>query len=322
MIKRLSVRNFRSNKRLDIDLDPHVTCITGESYQGKSNAVRAIKWAALNRPSGTRFISWGAKQSIVTIERSDGKKVVRKRGKSINSYVVDGHTLKAFGNDVPNKVKRFLNLSEINFQIQQEIPHGDGPLFWFALTSGQVSKRLNRIVNLDVIDRTLGNLQTVIHKAKSTLDVCWERRTEAKEQAEALAFVGEMSQEWEDVQKAQKRFEDAKQDAEELEDLLSEILPLQETLKTSKQSIDGMDMDLAELETLRGTIIEVSKQQEALSLLLSEISRLERERTEALEELVQSEKDYTKALGVRCPLCHNKILKNGKKFIDSRYGLQ
>jgi DNA repair ATPase RecN len=305
MLKSLSIRNFRSNKRLDIDIDPHVTCITGESYRGKSNAVRAIKWVALNRPSGTRFIRWGSKQCVVTID-TEKCKVVRKRGKSVNSYEVNGHPLKAFGNNVPDKIQRTLNLSEINFQIQQEMPHGDGPLFWFALTPGQVSKRLNAIVNLDVIDRTLGNLQTVVHKAKSTLDVCQERRKKAKEQAESLTFVEEMAGEWEEVKQAVERSEALDRETDELEALLTDISHQQRILQATKRHMDDADKDLRELESLWDTIIGMSKRHGELFLLLGEIRRLKREHAEACLDVLQAKKEYEEALGDRCPLCGSK----------------
>jgi DNA repair protein SbcC/Rad50 len=302
---KLSIRNYGANERLDIDLDPHVTCITGESYRGKSWVTRAIKWTALNRPSGTRFIRWGSKQCVVRIE-TEKHKVVRKRGKSVNSYEVDGHPLKAFGNNVPDKVRRILNLSEINFQVQQEMPHGDGPLFWFALTTGQVSKRLNAIVNLDVIDRTLGNLQTVVHKAKATLDVCRERRKDAKEKAESLAYVEEMAGEWEEVKQAVERSETLDREADELEALLTDVSREQTSLRATKSQLDDADKDLRELESLRTTIIEVDRRHLELYLLLGEIGRLDRERGEAYEDLIVAEKEYNKALGDRCPLCGNR----------------
>lgn len=308
MIRKLSIRNYGSNRRLDIDLSPHVTCITGESYRGKSWVMRAFKWLALNHPSGIRFIRWGSKLSVVQVE-AENHTIIRKRGKALNTYTADERKLEAFGNDVPNKVRRVLNLSKLNFQIQQEMPHGDGPLFWFALTPGQVSKRLNRIVNLDVIDRTLGNLQSGVHKAKSVLDVCQERLQEAKEQKKALSFVKEMAEEWDEVVDFRKQAAALFMAADTLERLLNDIIKQQLILKATKHNLGEAERELEGLEILRDKIIGIDREHQELSSLLTEIEMLRRQRAEARTELYQLEREYEKALGNRCPLCHNKILK-------------
>lgn len=315
MISKLSIRNFGTNRRLDIDLDRRITCLTGESYTGKSWAVRAVRWVSQNRPSGTSFIRWGSKKSVVTIQV--GKHTIsRRRGKAENSYHYDGRPLKAFGNNVPDLVQKALNLSDLNFQTQQEVPYGSGPLFWLALSPGEVARRLNRIVNLDLIDKTLGNLGKAVHRAKVELDVCRDRRDEARRQAESLFFVREMVEEWEGVKEASAKTEKLDKQVEDLGTLLDEIAQQQSIVDAGKSRLEHADKDLSELEALREAIIRMDKDCDALSDVLDEIERLEREKAEALDELKRAKDEYDEAMKGRCPLCGRK----GNKHDDRPAG--
>lgn len=300
MISKLSIRDFGSNHKLDIELDPHVTCLTGESYTGKSWVLRALRWLCLNRPSGTQFIRWGSKKAVVEIQV--GKHTIKRvRSKKENVYYLDGHKLEAFGNNVPALIGKILNVADLNFQLQQEMPHGDGPLFWFALTPGQVSKRLNAIVNLDVIDRTLGNLQSDVHKAKAVLDVSRQRKEDAKERVKSLSFVEEMANDWEGVKKALTSVQEADDRQERLGHLLKEAIKGRLTLDAMNFHMGEADKQLRELEALRDTIIKLDKRSRSLKSLLDDIRRLREEQVSALEDVEEAEKVYKKALGNRCP---------------------
>ena len=305
MIRTLSIRNHGSNHKIDIDLDERITCLTGESYTGKSWVVRAVKWLALNRPAGTSFIRWGTKRSTVSAG-TDKHTVTRRRSKTENIYIVDGTSLKAFGNNVPAKVQKILNLSDLNFQTQQEMPHGAGPLFWFALSPGEVAKRLNKIVNLDLIDRTLGNLGKAVHRSKVELDICRDRRKEARERAEELSFVDEMVQEWEEIKDIQEQIRKVKHDYRALEEALLHVIWDQKEVKKTRQVSNEIIPELEHLEALRAEIIREWEQYQELAHMIGNIERGEKARAEALEELTHAQSDYVKAMKGRCPLCGRK----------------
>ena len=44
MIKKISIKNFQSHINTEIELDPEVTIVTGDSNAGKTSVIRAIKW--------------------------------------------------------------------------------------------------------------------------------------------------------------------------------------------------------------------------------------------------------------------------------------
>lgn len=305
MIPHLSIYNFGSNHRIEIDFDPYVTCLTGESYTGKSWVVRALKWIALNRPSGIRFIRWGSKKSVV--QAQFGKHVIKRvRSKTKNLYYLDRRKLEAFGNNVPDHIRRIINLSELNFQIQQEMPHGEGPLFWFALTPGQVSKRLNTIVNLDVIDQTLGNLQAQVHKAKTLRELCQDRYRQAREEVKVLPPVGKIASEWREVEDARRRAAILLPKIEGLSSLLQAAEQYQTLVQRNQKRIRQIDRELSEIETLHDAIMKTRRHQEDLTELMEEAQRLESKIQEGKKSLEQSKRLYQKVFGDRCPLCGNR----------------
>lgn len=305
MIHKVAIRNFRSIRKLDLELDPHVTTICGESYQGKSNLIRAFRWVALNRPASTRMIRWGTKKCRVTLWAKD--RITRSRSKTVNSYKVNGYELKAFGNDVPAKVSKALNLSDINFQIQQEMPHGDGPLFWFALTPGQISKRLNRIINLDVIDGSLQYVQKQLTKARTASQICHERMKTAKAKMSQLTFVDKLTKQWEMLRRTEREQESATTRQCQLEELLTDIEHHSKVHDRLSKTLAEMDRDLCGLEMERRSMIEETNRIESLQLIVNQIVSETSKAKDTKDELEYARKDYKRIFGRRCPLCGSQV---------------
>jgi DNA repair exonuclease SbcCD ATPase subunit len=137
MIKSLVLKNFQSHKE----------------DSGKTAFIRALRWLVWNRPLGDEMRSnWGG-QTDVEIHFEDGRRVIRKKGTSINEYhrLQDNATgyhrgYKAFGNDVPEEIREILNISEVNLQQQLDSP------FLLTSTSGEVATHFNKIARLHKID--------------------------------------------------------------------------------------------------------------------------------------------------------------------------
>ena len=168
-LTRLVVKNFQRHEKTVIDLDPQVTVFVGRSRRGKSSVLRAFRWVCRNRPSGTAFVRWGADRCSVTLDD-----VSRVRGKGVNEYRIGTAKYRAVGSEVPPPVQQLLNTSDLNFQRQL-----DGP-FWFALPPGRVAQELNKVVNLEEIDRAVGIAASNARRAKVELDVCQGRLSAAR----------------------------------------------------------------------------------------------------------------------------------------------
>lgn len=182
MIERIRLQNFQKHADLRLKLDPAVTTLVGRTDAGKSAVIRALRWAALNRPAGDACIKDGAEDATVTVW-VDGHKVQRARGKAGNTYTLDGEVFKAFGNDVPGPIAALLNVDDINFQNQHDAT------FWLALSPGEVSRQLNAVVDLGAIDDCLAYLAAAQRKAAATLEVAETRLAAADAKVAELAYI-------------------------------------------------------------------------------------------------------------------------------------
>lgn len=133
MITRIELNNFQAHKHTVIDLDKGVNVITGETDNGKSSIVRAIRWVVENYPQGIDKINsnWNEdlKEPLSVKLYTENGYVERIRTKDRNGYNIckNGEKeikLDAIGKgNVPKEVTEFLNVSDVNFQYQLDPPY-------------------------------------------------------------------------------------------------------------------------------------------------------------------------------------------------------
>lgn len=217
MIESLIIQNFQTHAKTRIDLDPGITCIVGTSDIGKSAVIRALRWVCTNTPGGDAFIRHGAKGCTVKLI-VDGQIVTRRRtpGGDVNEYHLDDQELKAFGRDVPEPVTAKLNIGAVSWQFQHDAP------FWFGETAGEVSRQLNAIVNLGVIDTCLSYVASARTKAKTRLDVAEENLMASSKKRKSLEWVNRCAQDFEAVEAAAKQATEARTAATLLHELCTE----------------------------------------------------------------------------------------------------
>jgi exonuclease SbcC len=185
-LESITLHNFQAHKDLTIAFSPTITTIKGATDKGKSAVLRALRWVCLNDTAGTDFIREGEKRALVKLKLDDGlliREITRAKSKdgSVNVYDFDGKEFKAFGQGVPPDIARSLALNEINFQGQHDSP------FWFAETAGEVSRKLNSVIDLAIIDTALANIGSEVRRAAERKSLCEERLKEAKAQLAELA---------------------------------------------------------------------------------------------------------------------------------------
>lgn len=192
MIERIRLQNFQNHTDTRIRFAPGVTVLSGATGAGKSAILRALRWAVVNRPSGDAFIAHGAEAATVTVW-ADGQKVTRTTGKGGNKYLLDGKGFVSFKTGVPEEIGRLFNIDDLNWSLQHDSP------FWFALTPGEVSRQLNAVVDLGVIDDVLGKLATARRKAEAEAGVSATRLAAADTAVENSAWVDDAAAEFADV---------------------------------------------------------------------------------------------------------------------------
>lgn len=184
-LQRLLIQNFQAHEKLKVEFDPGVTTIVGPSDVGKSAVIRALGWVSRNTPQGTAFIKDGEAGCTVKLY-ADEQVITRKRGRTgDNLYLLGDKEFKAFGTGVPEPISKLLNLNDVNFQGQHDSS------FWLALSAGEVSRQLNAVVDLTIIDSTLEEINRRYRAAMQVVDTRKDMLKKAKEDRKALDWVAE-----------------------------------------------------------------------------------------------------------------------------------
>lgn len=337
-LKTLTLINFQPHHKKVVSLDPNNTFIVGESDSGKSSIIRALFWLCFNRPLTDSFISHDKDFCKVKLELNDST-IIRCRGKT-NYYSLNGKKFFAFNKGVPQEITELLNLDEVNFQLQHDAP------FWFSLSPGEVSKELNRIVNLNLIDSTLGNIASELRKSKLLVNVCRERLQEAREQRDVLAWTLDADSALKKLEETAVLNYEKRNRIAQLSDLIVGGESLQEerqdavqTIQTAfpliqrGESLEGLQERISLLNSLclsyrdyfkistleipkqrikllithRDNITDLRFQKESLSQLINRIAALEEEIWLSEKSSMQAKKELVSLIGEKCPLCNQEI---------------
>jgi len=342
MIEKLQIRGFGANEKLDIEFSPNVTSIVGKSFIGKSWMIRALRWVLLNKPAGDSFINWDSNEAKVRLP-IDSKKVIRTRSKSLNTYRFSGkkEPYVAFGNDVPKDIAELLNVSDINFQGQHAAP------FWFCETAGEVSRQLNSIVNLKVIDSTLAEIDSQKRKTVIIIGVIEESLAKAIEEKKELAYIEDLNRDLMDVEGLWGSYEENTRKRRTIGELTNQV----DLYASRRESCLGLASDglkamsegdsylrFVDLVEKLSKLIELSldlrniiktkppslqplqrlyerkeqavRQYERLSILVESVKNMEDEKQQIEIRLGEFKEGMEKIVKGRCPLCGAKINKS------------
>lgn len=297
MLEKVSLQNFQTHSKLVLTFDERITTIVGKSDVGKSAIVRALEWVFLNRPSGDAFIKDG-KQFARVRAYVDGHTITRKKGKQ-NLYIVDGQELKAFGSKVPEPVEDILHISELNFQRQHD------SVFWLSQSPGQVSRELNRIINLEVIDSSLAEAGRRMRESKSALEITEGRVQEAKKEKTSLAFVDSMDSQLKRLEKMDSDISLRIAQKEELSELILRLKQSREKQAEGRRKLSALLSLKKKASRVRRQQKQAFQLKKITNLILEqrkEACQLQHNLTEARTELKKMQKE-----GIHCPKCKQKI---------------
>ena len=167
MIKSIAVKNFRTHQDSTFEFVPGVNIIKGTSKNGKSNFTRACNLVLNNKPQGFSYKSWFSKEdenTEVTFNFDENTFVKRVRGKEDNEYSsTNDKSLKALRGEVPEEIKKIIQMSEVNLLSQHD------KFFMLQDTAGERRRKLNAVVNLEVIDVVLTKADGRVKKINSKI---------------------------------------------------------------------------------------------------------------------------------------------------------
>ena len=296
MIERIAIYDFQKHERKIIRIVPGVNCFLGPTNAGKSAVLRALRWVCLNDTPGGVYIRHGANGAKVNLT-VDGRIIGRSKDRSKNLYTLDGAEFKAFGQTVPTEIANILDIGEANFQTQLDLP------FWFMDSAGEVAKHLNKIVDLELIDRAESSIASTLRAEKSAVSVAEERLKSAEATTTAFAWVEAAQADFAAIQTIQENiktderritrlailiedarsYEKARQDA-------SVMIPAIENLCRAKSELDLLT---ARINRLEDFITEAKAKEVELCQLQN-----------AAERVIEERKKMLKG---RCPICEQPI---------------
>lgn len=176
MIKSLCLKNFQSHEETKINVSNGINVLIGDTAAGKSAVLRGLYWLIENRPLGIGHVSFWARNDkdklldscFVEVQLDDGSVIRRERNKDFNGYIIkkDGQTqtYEAGGSDVPEPIINLLNMGNINIQKQMDVP------FLVSETAGEVSRYLNKLIQIDIIDTILANVESAKRSTNSEIN--------------------------------------------------------------------------------------------------------------------------------------------------------
>lgn len=289
MIEKLTLKGFQNHEDKTIEFDPQITCIVGQNDIGKSAILRALYWLAFNKPSGEAFKNWESSKVSAKL-KVDGRTIIRRKGKQ-NLYILDGEKYKAFKTGVPDEIAKLLNLSAVNFQHQKEPP------FWLALSPQQVSKELNKIVDLQVIDTSLANVAVGLRKAKVKTELIEDRLKEAKKKKKELKWVKGAHDKLLKIERTHDRIDVLTEKARQLLTYIDNVSCVERELK-----------GLAKLAVRAQKLNDSSQRLQKLILKQDRLKELASDIKQKEDEICQNKKSLQKISNALakvkvCPLC-------------------
>jgi len=276
MIKKVTLKDFKTHKHTELEFSPGINVITGNSGDGKTNVLLGMNLVVDNRPLGSNCIRRGQDSGAVDIEVSEGEdicNIVRKRSRTENVYFIkkegiDLVSFTAFGSSPPKEVSEILNLSDINVQKQRD-QH-----FLVYTPPGQIATYIRSITKLDEIDRVTKSLSGKIRVEKGMVAT---RQEELKFTNEKLVVLSAI-----DLPLLESKIKEVKGYIEEVNRLevkvgrLNTILNSLRVLEEHQIHIpDNIDQIFDKVEKSSKDIVEVSGCLDKLKPLIDKIKSIE-----------------------------------------------
>ena len=333
MITKIEIKNFQSHKNTVLEFDKGVNVICGESDNGKSAVIRAIRWVVENQPQGTEKINsnWNEdfKEPLSVKLYTEKGYVERIRDKKRNGYNIckNGEkeiVLDAIGKGVPKEVTDFLNVSDVNFQFQLDPP------YLLTKSAGEASKYLNEIVHLDSIDKIMSIADSDKRQLSSEQKIVESDIKKLEEELKNTEWIDEAERLYTRVSKYDEHISSSNDELIGLNEQISEHeslkivdLTKQKELVEKIESISvpdisELDEDIKGYEESAAKIIDLSKPEKLIerieSISVPDISELDEDikeyelRNEEILKLNKEREELKARMPAICPYCGNPII--------------
>lgn len=252
MLNEIHIKGFQSHNDSCLSFNPGVNVIIGSSDSGKSSIIRAIKWLTTNRPQGDSFRNefLDAKEVVSVTGSFDGIVIAREKSKNINQYtlsVQEGERTveipyKALRADVPQELQEMTKFKEVNIQSQ----HPDEQYFMLNLSAGQVAKKFNEVAGLEIMDRAMSKINSMVREVNSDLKHAEKELSDRKDKLDSLEWSVEALKEVEELAVREKKIQTAIVTFQAMEDTVFDIRKI-DTELLQYQGVDDVLKDIQKL---------------------------------------------------------------------------
>lgn len=307
MIKSLKIQNFQSHKKTQIKFSKGINLICGKTDSGKSSVRRALDWVISNKPSGDSFRSnWGGETKVeIKIKNQIIKRI---KGNNKNEYFLNKNKYKSFGQNLPEDVSKLININPVNIQRQFD------SVFLFSKSPGEVAKYLNRIIDIDIIDKSQSNISKEIRKEISKIQEQKQKKVNLKAELTSFKWIKDAERKIAQIEKLKEEifrlkntYINAQKNLVEIENLQYKKKDIFKTLRF-KGVVESLIKGWNNLKQIKETQV---KNQKDLLLFFD----LRQEQKQIKARLENNCKILEKSLKYNCPLCgrlrRDKRTKNG-----------
>jgi len=307
MIKRIEIQNFQGYKKETFEFSKGLNVIVGPTDAGKSTIRRAVEWVARNRPLGDKFRN-NSNEGETSVKINLGKEgqVERLKGTGKNLYSMTGlhdRKFKAFGSDVPVEIENLLNISGVNFQTQHSQP------FLLFDSPGEVARYINKIVDLDVIDKSLARISLVLKSEKTSISNAKLTLEEREEELKSYNWVEQVETEYTETLKTQNKLKELCSERGTLSDLIFRL----SVLKKEKEKLNRilkLKKEVKDVETAFDLLSSKRSEVQKIELLVLNFEKAKRKVSSLSIEIANKKKKYNELMPDVCPLCGQEV-KNG-----------
>lgn len=282
MLKRARIKNFKIHRDRVFEFHPGFNVISAGSDEGKSTILKSIDWNINNRPSGFGFKSWKAKKNdptVVDLEFDDCR-VIKERDDKSHYYWLNKNPepYEAMRGDVPEEINKLTNIAPHCFQSQFDT------YFLLQDSPGEVARKLNAVVGLDVIDDVYKLIKSKESEANDTEKNLKKDIENISSELENLSYIDQ-------IKPIVLRIEEYEKGLFELDTDINKIESLVNTIQEDSLNIDGIDSVLKHEEEINEIINKLRELEsidsyiEHINSIIGNIYMTEKEQNECDERI-------------------------------------
>lgn len=270
------IENFQCHKETYLELVPGVNSLVGDTESGKSAVFKALEWFFKNEPSGDEYRShWGGDTQVAICLHPSETWAGRVRSSTKNYYWVDEdvekNRLHGFGKGTPpQQILDLFNIGDVNFQAQMTLP------FLLSMTKGKVGKFFNNAADLDIINRSINNVVSMVREEKSKLKNQKVNLKELNEKIDRYNWLNDAEEDLNIVVGIDDKISELDNYIGELDKLAESIDRMDKDIKNTAPLLDSGD-DLSNLLILDKHIDKNKITKQRLELLFDSINSIQKD---------------------------------------------